>query len=171
MRVKSDRLVWSQDLPDDLLREFGRVAVRAALLDRMMAMTIRDIDGKSMDELLDVKKYGSARWIRDMLEKTARSRFGNASEAFLKLQGILREAELASRERNDLLHSVWGIDDEENVLGNDERGLQYAAPSVDEVRALADRLENITLKWRDMRFDGWLPQALRDNPPGTPSSV
>ena len=147
-------------IPQDtkILAALGTIALRHGQLDNAMRMVIKDLAGVSREEALDATAYQGFRELKDRIKKISKRRIGEG-EALIKLQALLERASRATDKRNAILHSVWGFDGVDVVMRNDDH--QYEnAPSLDELRKIADDLQEIKSELVNARKDGFIADAI-----------
>lgn len=148
-------------VPDDkeLLAALGEVTLRHEHLNHILKMTIKSVAGLTVAEALDATQYEGSRQLREYIRKRARKKFG-ASVAFLKLSALLTRAERLTNQRNRLTHGIWAkeLDGDPGLMG--APGQLEALPSLDQLKALASDLVELTKEINAARLEGFLKEAL-----------
>lgn len=152
--------IWPQ-LPDDpeTLAAFGAVTLHHEHLNHALRMAIRTFAGLGIEEVLDATAYDGSRQLRERVRGLARKRLGEG-QALLKLQALLQRCERATDRRNELVHGIWGVDEDGTAMrrGGDRGG--YPLPTAAELDALSDELAGL---WRELtkaRLEGFIAEAL-----------
>jgi hypothetical protein len=147
-------------LPNDptILATVGKIALRHGQLDNTLRMVIRQLADVSLEVALDGTAHQGSRELRERVRKLAKSRLGEGP-ALLQLDAILQRARLASDQRNDILHSVWGVaDGRDFVRGKDK--VFHPAPTVEELESCLKELMKLIDEIHYARFSGFLFEAL-----------
>lgn len=148
-------------LPEDerLLAAVGRVAILNSLLDRILRMTVKSIEGITIEQALDATRGQGASELRKTIRKLAQKKLGMCSE-LMRLRAILGRAERATDHRNELIHRVWSqrLDGDAGLL--DDRGHLMPIPTVGELDARAAELQAVAKELNDARLEGFLKEAL-----------
>jgi len=150
-------------VPDDkeLLAAFGEVALRHEHLNHILRMTIKTLADLTPAEALAATKYEGSRQLRNRIRKIARKRLGEGTP-LLKLQAILTNCEKLTNKRNELVHGLWAqeLDGEAHV--RDAYGNSHPLPTSQELRELAQEIEQLAGHLNYERLQGYLKQALED---------
>ncbi len=151
--------------PDDRnwLAAFGKVAAHSALLDLVMSMTIKVITEVSVEDALRATKRTPASALRKRVRKLAKDRLGDGP-AFIELESILCLAEAVAEERNDLIHSVFALDEAGNSIIQDPVRGRLPIPPVEDLETLASQIEQIHGMLNHSRMNGSLRAALDKRP-------
>ncbi len=148
-------------VPEDkeLLAAFGEVALRHEHLNHILRMTIKTLARLTPAEALDATSYDGSRQLRNRIRKLARQRLGEG-EPLLKLQALLERCKRATEKRNELVHCVWAkeLDGEPQRRSPDHKW--QPLPTIEELSALAEELQNLTESLNTARLDGFLSEAL-----------
>ena len=140
----------------ELLAAFGEVALRHEHMNHILKMTIKSIAGITPSEALAATMYESSRQLRDRIRK-----LGDGTPV-LKLQAILNNCKRLTERRNELVHGLWAqeLDGEAHV--RDAYGSIQPLPSVEELKMLANEIEQVTGHLNHERLEGFLKLALAD---------
>jgi hypothetical protein len=143
----------------ELLAALGEVTLRHEHLSHILKMTIKSIAGLTVAEALDATQYDGARQLRECIRKLARKKLGT-SAACLKLSALLTRAERLTSQRNQFTHGLWAqeLDGDPGLMG--APGELEALPSVDQLKALASDLVELTREFNAARIEGFLKEAL-----------
>ena len=143
----------------DLLAAIGEVALRHEHLNHILRMTIKTLARLDVAEALDATAYDSTSQLRERIKKLARQRLGEG-EPLLKLHALLERCKRSTERRNNLVHSVWGkeLDEEPALRGSGEEWRPL--PTTAELQDLAENLSQLTLQLNEARLEGFLHQAL-----------
>jgi len=148
-------------VPSDerLLAAFGEVALRHEHMNHILKMTIKSLTGVTPAEAFAATMFESSAQLRERVRKIARKRLGEGTE-LVKLQAIVANCKRLTERRNDLVHGLWAqeLDGEPHV--RDAYGGTKALPTVEELRALARELEQLTGHLNFERLEGFLKRAL-----------
>ena len=148
-------------VPSDerLLSAFGEVALRHEHMNHILKMTIKSLTGVTPAEALAATMFESSAQLRDRVRKIARKRLGEGA-ALVKLQAILANCKRLTERRNELVHGLWAQDLDGDAHVRDAYGSTRPLPTVEELRALARELEQLTGQLNFERLEGFLRQAL-----------
>lgn len=137
-------------VPDDgILRELGRLQVRHSHLDHTLRLAIKRMLGISIDDPgYWNETRGMAKELRDRARKLIAERYSDDDNMAGTLNQVLDDAEVATTQRNRLLHSVWMkapggepvLHDRDNML---KMHVGFKLPSVGEVASVSERVERI----------------------------
>lgn len=134
---------------DDILRELGRLQVRHSHLDHTLRLAIKRMLGISIDDLgYWNETRGMANVLRNRARKLIAERYSDDDNIAGTLNQVLDDAEVATTQRNRLLHSVWMkapggepvLHDRDNTL---KMHVGFKLPSVGEVASVSERVERI----------------------------
>jgi len=134
---------------DDILRELGRLQVRHSHLDHTLRLAIKRMLGISIDDPgYWNETRGMAKELRDRARKLIAERYSDDDNMAGTLNQVLDDAEVATTQRNRLLHSVWMkapggepvLHDRDNTL---KMHVGFKLPSVGEVASVSERVERI----------------------------
>lgn len=155
-------------VPDDkeLLAALGEVTLRHEHLSHILRMTIKSVAGLTVAEALDATQYDGARQLREYIRKLARKKIGT-SAAYLKLSALLRRAERLTSQRNRLTHGIWAKELEGDPGMMSAPGEIEDLPSVDQLKALASDLIELTQAINAARVEGFLMEALSQQGSGS----
>jgi hypothetical protein len=134
---------------DDILRELGRLQIRHSHLDHTLRLAIKRILGISIDDPgYWNETRGMAKTLRDRARELISERYSGDDNMVGTLNQVLDDAEVATTQRNRLLHSVWmKALDGEPVLHDRDNTLKmhvgFKLPSVVEVANVSERVERI----------------------------
>ena len=144
-----------------ILSGLARVALRHAHLERVLQMTIKELEGMTIREALETIGRAGPKELRKRIKTLARKRLGK-HEAVSKLRELLARTVGATRERNRLLHGVWCIPrDGGEAMVQTSDGKSVPLPSAAKLRELAREIECLTNELLAARFYGYLDAALR----------
>lgn len=148
-------------IPDDtaLLAAIGRVAVAHAQLDYVLRLTIKVMEDRSHDDVMNDAKLRGSKALRKRIGKQADKRISDVG-ALKKLKTLLEKAKGAADRRNEYLHNVFGSDDRAKYWTHTEYGKSYDLPSVAQLNDLTEKLQLIMKELNTARRKGWLVQAL-----------
>lgn len=133
---------------DDILRELGRLQIRHSHLDHTLRLAIKRMLGISIDDPgYWNETRGMAKTLRDRARELITERYSD-DDMVGTLNQVLDDAEVATTQRNRLLHSVWMkaldgepvLHDRDNTL---EMHVGFKLPSVGEVASVSERVERI----------------------------
>jgi hypothetical protein len=134
---------------DEILRELGRLQVRHSHLDHTLRLTIKRMLGISID---DPGYWNETRGMTAVLRDRARElideRYRDDDDTSGILNKVLDDAEVATTQRNRLLHSVWMkapgsqpvLHDRDNVL---KMHVGFQLPSVEEIAGVSERIQRV----------------------------
>jgi|SRR5208283_503182 len=145
----------------DVLAALGAVSVRHGQLEYILRMTVGTLVGVSQTEAFGATAKQGSQELRTRLLKLAKRRFGDGKPLVL-LQALLHRAELASQQRNELIHNLWAqvLDGDTVVLGREHK--PSTAPSATELEILAEEIHSITFELIKARQEGFLRAAISD---------
>jgi hypothetical protein len=143
----------------DLLAAFGEVALRHEHLTHILRMTIKTLANLQPDEALDATAYDGSRQLRERIRKLARQRLGEG-EPLLKLQALLERCRRATDRRNELIHGIWAKELDGEPLRRATDHTWHPLPTVEDLKALAIELQDLTDTLNTARLDGFLSEAL-----------
>lgn len=148
-------------VPSDqgLLSAFGEVALRHEHMNHILKMTIKSLTGVTPGEAIAATMFESSAQLRDRVRKIARKRLGDGA-TLVRLQAILGNCKRLTERRNELVHGLWAreLDGEAHV--RDAYGGTKPLPTVEELRALAREIEQLTGQLNFERLEGFLKRAL-----------
>jgi hypothetical protein len=137
-------------VPDDgILRELGRLQVRHSHLDHMLRLAIKRMLGISIDDPgYWSETRGMAAGLRARARELIAERYSDDDDMAGTLNQVLDDAEVATTQRNRLLHSVWMtaagggpvLHDRDNTL---KMHVGFQLPTVGEVARVSERVERI----------------------------
>ncbi len=150
-----------------MLAALGRIALRHGQLDNVMKMVIKDLAGVTREEALDATSKQMSGELRRRIRKLAKQRLGEG-RALVKLDALLERAQRATERRNELFHQTWGTEktlgtDARHVVIRDARHTFQKAPTLRELKASVDELENILEDLLNAQR-GFLSEALKKKP-------
>ena len=152
-------------VPEDkkLLSAIGAVTLRHEHLNHILKMTIKSIAGLTPSDAFHALKYESSRSLRKKIYKLGKKQLGEG-ETLLKLQAILGRAERATDKRNEYIHSIWAkeLDGDPGIVS--VSGKLNPLPTIEELEDLGKEIEGITQELNQARLEGFLAEALNDNP-------
>lgn len=150
-------------LPSAAVRsEIGAIALLHAQLDNQLRMMIGDLLGLTKDQALNATERQGSQELRDRIKKLAKKRLGECREYAL-LQDLLTRCGRATRERNELLHAVWGKEiDRGGIFLRIEGDTFTRAPSRKDIERIARDLRGLLWEAIDARKgpDGFLRTSL-----------
>ena len=148
-------------VPEDptFLQAAARVSLTHAHLDYSLRMCIKTLADVSIHEALDATEYEGSRSLRDRIRKLGKMRLGEGT-ALVKLQAILKRCEEASRQRNDLIHNIIGVEEHGRVEMRSSDHSWRSLPSAAELDAIAQTLSGLAGELNHARLNGWLALAL-----------
>ena len=148
-------------VPEDpaLLAALGKVAIRHGHLNHVLIRTIKTFAGLTIKEA----DFNLARVpmgvLRSRVEKIAREKLGEDSDAFKTLQSLLGECEHVTDFRNRLVHDLWAkeLDGEPMLIGRDET---IPLPSLVDIEECAEATRLLTNLINHGRLQGFIADAL-----------
>ena len=143
----------------DLLAAIGEVALRHEHLNHILRMTIKTLARLDVNEALDATAYDSSSQLRERIKTLARQRLGEG-EPLLKLQALLERCKRATEKRNDLVHSVWGVELDGEPARKGSGDEWRPLPTAKELHDLAEGLSQLTSQLNESRLEGFLHEAL-----------
>jgi hypothetical protein len=153
-------------LPHDerVLAAVGRVAIRHGQMDYAHRMLVKTIAGVTVEQALAATERVTSGQLRERIEKLARRRFGDGP-TLIRLQAMLANARRLTDRRNELLHSLWAVDEAgQHVLRQEGENWQQI-PEPTKLEALADDIINLTIRLNHERLAGFLHEALGEARP------
>jgi hypothetical protein len=143
----------------DLWEAIGLVAIRHAQLDHMLRMTVKTIEGLSVKEALDATDRQSSRELRTRVRSLVKKRIGEGP-TLVRIDALLTRCRKATDKRNELLHSMWGTNQDgvPVTIGGDH--LLRSAPMVSELKSVADEIAELASEINEIRLYGFLKAAL-----------
>ncbi|MDE1904181.1 MAG: hypothetical protein KGI46_10020 [Alphaproteobacteria bacterium] len=156
-------------LPDDqrVLAAVGEIALRHGQLDNQLRMLVKDLTDVTKEEALDATAREGSRELRDRINKLAKRRLGEGAP-LVRLQALLARAARATAKRNELLHGVWGMDLDRDVLMiRDESHAFKRAPSAPQLERLSETITDVLADMVQARVNGgFLNDALQKTSKG-----
>jgi hypothetical protein len=155
-------------MPDDpeLLAAYGRVTVAHAQLDHFLQMTVKTVAEVEVREALLATRRQGAGELRVRIRTLAKRRLGEG-EALVRLDAILREAEIATRDRNSYVHDPLAVDEEGVWVATGDDANLKVPPTVQQLKELATRITDVGRRLNYARLNGWLREALDKKPKNT----
>src|SRR5687767_9380357 len=92
----------------DILEAAGKVALAHGQLELMLRMTIKTLDGLSVQDALNLTERTKNWQLRKSIEKKFCQKT-NDPDLRKKLRGLLKRCEELSDQRNRVLHNAWAI--------------------------------------------------------------
>jgi hypothetical protein len=142
-------------IPDDaaLMAAIGRVSVLHSRLDYVLRLTIKTLSGMEFNKAMDATQNETSSGLRQRVNKWGERVLGE-SEALIELQAYVKRCERVSRQRNELLHSLYAkeLDGEPVILDRDRK--QKPIPTVPELRTIENELQTLCDEMNAARFDG-----------------
>ncbi len=130
-----------------VLETLGVIALRHGHLDNALKMLIMDLASVTKEVALSATAMQSSHELRERVRKLAKQRIGEGP-ALVKLDALLRRAQLATERRNELLHSTWGAEKTTAVMRDNHhvfRKVRTRAQLDDTVAELEKVLEDAIL--------------------------
>jgi hypothetical protein len=123
-------------------------------------MTIKTLGCLSIEDALDATSRQGSHELRKRIHKIANQKFGEGA-VLLKLQAILERAQRLTQQRNQMIHSLWGrdLDDDIPVVRKDDHSWE-TAPSSEDINNLSSKIEKITKELNMARQEGFIFEAL-----------
>ncbi|GAB2896360.1 hypothetical protein GCM10027046_27230 [Uliginosibacterium flavum] len=142
------------ELPSDkdLLAAVGELTLRHEHLDHILRMTVRALEGREIDEILNDRSLRSSASLRKGIKKQGQKFLGNG-EDFSVLCSLLGRCELVSNERNEFVHSVWVEELDRDSARRYESGEWQALPKAVELHGLSERIRLLVQELIASRFD------------------
>jgi len=154
-----------------LLAAFGKVAIRHAQLDYALRMLIKTLAGLAVEEaMFALAKEGSAE-LRRIARKLARSRLGYGTKELLQVHALLKQCELLTERRNELMHATCAKELNLEALANEEREPTEAfmlsetlerreLPTAEDLTKLANAMGAMVDELNEERLHGFIAEAL-----------
>jgi len=145
------------------VRALGRVAIRQSQLDQMLRMTFKILAELPARQALDETLRDGSKKLRKRIRKLAKDRLGEGV-AFASLQKLLKRAENATDQRNDVIHGVCGREVDDTIpqlLLNDDHSMR-PFPTAEELDDLAAELVAITKELNEARLEGFISTAMAE---------
>ena len=160
MEASNDQRMMTFHIPTEpILACLGTIALRHGHLDYILRMTIKSLAGVSIRQALDATAFEGSRTLRQRIQKLASRRLGEG-KALLQLQALLERCRRASEERNELTHNIWAKELDGDPKIRDGNHDWNPLPTIDDLTALANELEAITVELNDARLNGFLAEVL-----------
>jgi hypothetical protein len=147
-------------LPNDdaVLAAVGKIAIRHGQLDHSLKMLIKGLAGVKPEEAERATERLSARELRQRARKLAVRRFGEGA-TLVRLDALLEQCRVATDKRNDVLHSLWGLElDGPAVMRRGETMAEI--PTAAELEVVAQEIHHIAHILHQERLEGFLKEAL-----------
>src|SRR5471030_1869171 len=145
------------DLPTDqaILAELGKISLKHGHLDHMLKMLVVTFTGAAISDVLDATRYEGSRTLRERIRKLAKSKLGDG-KALVQLQALLERCARASEKRNNLVHSLWGyeLDNEHKIQSADHTW--QSGPSMEDLKKLFNELDRLTQEIIFARLEDFL---------------
>ncbi len=126
----------------ETLAALGAIALRHGQLEVELKMTIKDLCECTMETAINATARQSSADLRKRVRTLVRQRHGDGKK-LVWLDSILTRARRATERRNDLLHSLWAAQFEQEPVKFDESHKPWPMPSVADLDAVADELAQI----------------------------
>jgi len=141
---------------EQLLAAVGRVSLRHGYLDLMLKRIVMQLAGLSLSEAESALQFESSSALRDLARKLSGRRFGRAAVATLKIKALLADCELATEQRNRLIHRDWALDTMFNqvMLMSFYRQEHWPVPDAHELNGLADSIYALARQCEDALGEG-----------------
>lgn len=142
-------------IPDDqeLLAAIAKVAIWHGRLDYMLKMTVRTFDELKIEEALKTTQRMGSKQLRKELKKRARTKLdANSLERF---EALLERAKALTERRNELLHGLWAVQDEDgaSIIGDRLEGWK-PQPTAENLDALSSDLHALIREITEARNQG-----------------
>jgi len=159
----------SYGLPKDqkVLAAIGAISLRQGQLDNAMKMLVMTLANVTWEEALDATSMHVGRDLRERVRKLAKQRIGEGP-ALVQLDALLQRARIATDERNEIVHSFWGMEKKWAVI-RDRHHTYKRAPSLRQLETLADDLASIRLEITSARQSGFIFEALERRSAASPA--
>lgn len=144
---------------NEMLAAVGEVAIRHEQMNHILKMTVKSLTGVTPAEALKATMYQGSEQLRDRVRKNARKKLGEGAP-LVKLQALLADCKRLTEKRNELIHGLWAQELDGDAHIRDGYGNSRPIPTLDELRVLAQELEQLTGRLNFERLEGFLFQAL-----------
>lgn len=148
-------------IPNDreLLAGVGEVSLRHGQLDYVLRMTVKSLEGLTIQEALDATERQGSTELRVRVRKLAKQRFGEGA-ALVRLDALLTRCGRATKRRNELIHNLWAHKlDGEPVIRDDTHEFR-PVPTLAELQGLSGELAALASELNFARLDGFLKEAM-----------
>jgi hypothetical protein len=159
--MKAKMMTFHVPQDQELLAAFGEVALRHEHMNHILKMTIKSLAGLTPAEAVAATVYDSSGHLRDRVRKLARKTLGEG-KPLLKLQALLTTCKRLTDKRNELVHGLWAQELDGNAHVRDAYGSARPLPTVQELRELAKKIEEVTYLLNFERLEGFLKAALSE---------
>jgi hypothetical protein len=156
------------EFPDDpnLLEAAGKVALAHGQLELMLRMTIKTLDGLSVQDALTLTAKRKNWGLRKDIEKKF-SQKTNDGTLRKTLIDLLARCEELSDQRNKLLHNAWAIAPDGSVVTKGDTHAWGPAPTADDLTKLASKIKKHVELMNQARLTGFIAEVCRNDKPET----
>lgn len=148
-------------IPDDpeWLAAVGRLALRHAQLEHVQRLTVKTIEGLTVEEADNLLAHKGAKTVRIRIEESFAKKI-TQPEPRKELADLLEKCRKASQDRNNILHAVWVYDPNDTPLFRPKAGEWGPPPSIPEIEQVEKTILAVTYELNTARLRGFIRAAL-----------
>jgi hypothetical protein len=142
-----------------VLEAIGTVTIRHSEHEDALRMMVRTLLHQDAEEARKYLAYLGPRVVRDKVAELGRAVFG-PGPVLDQLLALLNRSEQLSRQRNEWVHALYGVDWLDQPLRRDKSGKWVDQPTPAQLSVLAHEIDTLTLELRHARSRGFMAAPL-----------
>jgi hypothetical protein len=153
--------IYSQPPVPAVLQAIGIVTIRHSEHEDVLRMLLRTFLHQEAQEARKHFAYMGPRILREKAAEIGRAIFG-PGEVLDQLEALLARSEQLSRQRNEWVHALYGVDWLDRPLRREKSGRWVEQPTQEQLNELATQIDALTHEIRHARSRGFMAQPLAD---------
>lgn len=153
--------IYSQPPEPALLQAIGMVTIRHSEHEDVLRMLLRTFLHQDAQEARKHFAYMGPRILRDKVAEIGQAIFG-PGEVLDQLVALLTRSEQLSKQRNEWVHALYGVDWLDRPLRREKSGKWVEQPTPEQLNELATQIDTLTHEIRRARSQGFMAQPLAD---------
>jgi hypothetical protein len=153
--------IYSQPPEPAVLQAIGIVTIRHSEHEDVLRMLLRTFLHQDAQEARKHFAYLGPCILREKAAEMGRAIFG-PGEVLDQLVALLTRSEQLSKQRNEWVHALYGVDWLDRPLRRDKSGKWVEQPTQEQLNELATQIDALTQDIRYARSRGFLAQPLAD---------
>jgi hypothetical protein len=156
-----DDVIYPQPPEQAVLQAIGIVAIRHSEHEDALRMLLRTFLHQDAQEARQRFAYMGPRILREKVAEIGRAIFG-PGEVLDQLAVLLARSEQLSKQRNEWVHALYGVDWLDRPLRREKSGKWVEQPTQEQLNELATQIDALTQEIRHARSHGFMAQPLAD---------
>jgi hypothetical protein len=156
-----EEAIYSQLPEPAVLQAIGIVTIRHSEHEDVLRMLLRTFLHQDAQEARKHFAYMGPRVLREKAAELGRAIFG-PGEVLDQLVALVARSEQLSKQRNEWVHALYGVDWLDRPLRREKSGKWVEQPTQEQLNELASQIDALTLEIRRARSHGFLAQPLVD---------